>query len=87
MEELIFGLIIITAIICYTVYKIDCNHVNKPENNYPTGGLEKQPEHGMIDKVPASDELKALLKQKAESNRPSEETMKSLFGKDYKKGQ
>lgn len=38
MEDLIFGLIIITAIICYTVYKIDCNHVNKPKNNYPTGG-------------------------------------------------
>lgn len=41
MEELIVGLIIITAIICYTVYKIDCNHVNKPKNNYPTGGLTR----------------------------------------------
>ncbi len=41
MEDLIFGLIIITAIICYTVYKIDCNHVNKPKNNHPTGGLTR----------------------------------------------
>lgn len=39
MENLILGLIIMTAIICYTVYKIDCNHVNKPKNDYPTGGF------------------------------------------------
>lgn len=39
MENLILGLIIMTAIICYTVYKIDCNHVNKAKNNYPTGGF------------------------------------------------
>lgn len=64
MEDLIIGTMFIVTVICYTVYKIDCNHVKNPKNNdYPTGGLRKQAEH------------------KPESNRPSEETMKKLFGK------
>lgn len=39
MEDILFTIILIVAIICYTVYKIDCNHVNKTKNNYYTGGL------------------------------------------------
>lgn len=141
MENLIFGLIIITAIICYTVYKIDCNHVKKPKNDYPTGGLEEQPKDGHIDSAPLSSEWERVYKSVGEEeayileigdaswagskermleiliynkmryekngkpfdfeiypmtpksktrvvsfNRPSEETMESLFGKHYNKG-
>ncbi|UXR51005.1 hypothetical protein [Staphylococcus simulans] len=39
MEDILFTIILIVVIICYTVYKIDCNHVNKTKNNYNTGGL------------------------------------------------
>lgn len=39
MEDILFTIILIVLIICYTVYKIDCNHVNKTKNNYYTGGL------------------------------------------------
>lgn len=41
MGDILFTIVLIVSIICYTVYKIDCNHVNKPKNNYPTGGLTK----------------------------------------------
>lgn len=72
MEDLIIEAMFIVTVICYTVYKIDCNHVSKDK-------------HGVREhKVPTSDELKLLLKHKAEISRPSEETMESLFGKDYK---
>lgn len=39
MEDLIIGAMIIVSVVCYTVYKIDCNHMNKPKNDYPTGGF------------------------------------------------
>lgn len=29
MEDILFTIILIVSIICYTVYKIDSNHVNK----------------------------------------------------------
>ncbi|MCA2501764.1 MULTISPECIES: hypothetical protein [Staphylococcus] len=41
MEDLIIGAMFIVTVICYTVYKIDCNHVNKGKNNYPTDGLTR----------------------------------------------
>jgi hypothetical protein len=41
MEDLIIATMFIVTVICYTVYKIDCNHVNKSKNNYPTGGLTR----------------------------------------------
>lgn len=41
MGDILFTIILIVSIICYTVYKIDCNHVNKPKNNYHTGGLTR----------------------------------------------
>jgi hypothetical protein len=70
MEDILFTIVIIVAIICYTIYKIDCNHVNKPKNNYPTGGLSG---HRSLEKKPASDELKEYLKHKAEENRKDSE--------------
>lgn len=52
MEDILFTIILIVAIICYTVYKIYCNHVNKTKNNYYTGGLTnpetKQPDPNLI---------------------------------------
>ena len=104
MEVILFTIVIIVAIICYTIYKIDCNHVNKPKNNYPTGGLSghrslEKPKKAkgtkipprsktvnherfteeeriemfgkdqVVEKKPASDELKEYLKHKAEENR------------------
>ncbi|WP_412519743.1 hypothetical protein [Staphylococcus simulans] len=52
MEDILFTIILIVSIICYTVYKIDCNHVNKTKNNYYTGGLTnpetKQPDPNLI---------------------------------------
>ena len=48
MEDILFTIILIVAIICYTVYKIDCNHVNKTKNNYYTGGLTN-PETKLLD--------------------------------------
>lgn len=66
MEVILFTIVIIVAIICYTIYKIDCNHVNKPKNNYPTGGLSG---HRSLEKQPASDELIELLKHKAKENK------------------
>ena len=39
MEDILFTIVIIVAIICYTIYKIDCNHVNNPKNSHPTGGF------------------------------------------------
>lgn len=41
MGDILFTIILIVSIICYTVYKIDCNHVNKHKNNYHTGGLTR----------------------------------------------
>lgn len=41
MGDILFTIVLIVIIICYTVYKIDCNHVNKSKNNYPTGGLTR----------------------------------------------
>ena len=70
MEEMLLAIVIIVAIICYTIYKIDCNHVNKPKNNYPTGGLSG---YRSLEKKPASDELIELLKNKAEENRKDSE--------------
>lgn len=94
MGELIFGLIIITAIICYTFYKIDCNHVNKPKNDYPIGGLMRTDyETKSPDPTQWADNYRSLRKPKIPKGerlppgRPSEEVMKSLLGKDYKKGQ
>lgn len=52
MEDILFIIILIVAIICYTVYKIDGNHVNKTKNNYYAGGLTnpetKQPDPNLI---------------------------------------
>ena len=59
MESLIIGLIIITTIICYTVCKVGCNHVNK----YPTGGLKKQPKDGHIDCRPLPIEWVEVYKR------------------------
>lgn len=65
MENLIFGLIIITAIICCTVYKIDYNHVNKPKNNYPTGGLVRTDyETKSPDRTQRADNYRSLGKPK-----------------------
>ncbi|RIL29803.1 hypothetical protein BUY95_03840 [Staphylococcus gallinarum] len=36
MGDILFTIVLIVVIICYTVYKIDCNHVNKPKSNYST---------------------------------------------------
>lgn len=52
MEDILFTIILIVSIICYTVYKIDCNHVNKAKNNYYNGGLTnpetKHPDPNLI---------------------------------------
>lgn len=108
MEEILLTIVSIVVVICYTVYKIDCNHVNKPKNNYPTGGLSghrslEKPKKAkgtkipprsktvnherfteeeriamfgkdyVVEKKPASDELKEYLKHKAEENRKESE--------------
>lgn len=72
MEDLIIGTMFIVTVICYTVYKIDCNHLKNRRT--------------ISKKVPSRKEANppAPPKLKAESGRPSEETMESLFGKDYK---
>lgn len=36
MEDILFTIILIVVIICYTVYKIDSNHVNKPKKDKGT---------------------------------------------------
>ncbi|GEQ06996.1 hypothetical protein EKQ61_11155 [Staphylococcus gallinarum] len=102
MEDLIIGTMFIVTVICYTVYKIDCNHVKKnkhgikehkvptsdelkalleqnAKNNYPTGGLRKQSEHGKALIPPGTRTI--------EYEPFTEEEKESLFGKDYKKGQ
>lgn len=33
MEDILFTIILIVAIICYTVYKIDSNHAKRPESS------------------------------------------------------
>lgn len=70
MEEILLTIVSIVVVICYTIYKIDCNHVNKSKNNYPAGGLSR---HRSLEKKPASDELIELLKNKAEENRKDSE--------------
>lgn len=80
MEDLIIGTMFIVTVICYTVYKIDCNHVNKAKNNdYPIGGLQKQSEQGKALIPPGT--------RTVEYEPFTEEEKESLFGKDYKKGQ
>lgn len=72
MENLIIATMFIVTVVCYTIYKIDCNHVkNKRTIN---------------KKVPSRKEANppAPPKLKTKSDRPSEETIESLFGKDYK---
>lgn len=75
MEDLIIGAMFIVTVICYTVYKIDCNHVNKRKNNYPTDGCNNYRSLG---------KPKISKGERVPPGRPSEETMESLFGKDYK---
>ncbi|MEB7507164.1 hypothetical protein [Staphylococcus xylosus] len=72
MEDLIIATMFIVTVICYTVYKIDCNHVKNRRT--------------ISKNVPSRKEANppAPPKIKTESGRPSEETMESLFGKDYK---
>lgn len=65
MEDILFTIILIVSIICYTVYKIGCNHVNKTKNNYYTGGLTnletKQPDPNLIKWL---DHHRSLVKPK-----------------------
>ncbi|UXV34503.1 hypothetical protein MUA90_05690 [Staphylococcus sp. IVB6181] len=50
MEDILFTIILIVAIICYTVYKIDSNHVNRPESHRISPKPEKEPTPPKKDK-------------------------------------
>ncbi|AVQ35784.1 hypothetical protein [Staphylococcus kloosii] len=83
MENLIVGAMFIVTVICYTVYKIDCNHVNKPKNNYPTGGLSN---HRSLEKPKKAKGTKIPLRSKTVNHeRFTEEELMAMFGKDFRK--
>lgn len=83
MEEILLTIVSIVVVICYTVYKIDCNHVNKTKNNYPTGGLSG---HRSLEKPKKAKGTKIPPGSKTYSHKvPNEETLQAVFGKDYRK--
>ena len=40
MAEVLFTIVVVVGMICYTAFKIDCNHTNKPKNYYYNNELK-----------------------------------------------
>ena len=74
MEDLIIATMFIVTVICYTVYKIDCNHVKNRRT--------------ISKKVPSREEARPPIPsgtRTVKHKHLTEEEKESLFGKDFRK--